>query len=195
MREEEWKQAFSFLTDLGLRYAAVTSPLKGLAARSSKASIQAKELGSVNTLLWDAMEWKGENTDLEGLRAAVQGLPAGPIAIWGGGGTLGVLGKVLPEASAYSSTGGHLRQGSKPLASTPTVVVWAAPRGSDLKMPPDNWRPQVVLDLNYKEDSPGREYALRAQAEYRSGEVMFRAQAAAQREWWRKDVESRKGEG
>ncbi|MBX3040593.1 MAG: hypothetical protein KF789_07805 [Bdellovibrionaceae bacterium] len=196
VREEEWAQAFPFLTDLGMRFAAVTSPLKGLAARSSKPSETALSLSSVNTLSFDGSSgfWRGENTDLHGLEKAVQSLPQGPVALWGGGGTLGVLGRVLPEASAFSATGGHLRQGSKPLAGSPRVVVWAAPRGSELKMPPDDWKPEVVLDLNYKEDSPGREYALRCKARYQSGEIMFRAQAEAQREFWKNDVTARGGD-
>lgn len=186
VREGEWDRALPFLFELGLRFAAVTSPLKGRAFRSSRATPLALELSSVNTLAWDeaGQRWMGHNTDLMGLEAAVRGLPEGPVAVWGGGGTLPVLGRVLPKAAAYSATGGHLRQGSAELTAPPTVVVWAAPRGPDLVWPPDNWKPEVILDLNYKEDSPGREYALRVKARYVSGEKMFRAQAAGQREFW-----------
>lgn len=195
IREEEWSQAFPFLTDLGMRFAAVTSPLKGLAARISLKTPLAETLSSVNTLVFDRQGgvWRGDNTDLLGLEAAVKILPEGPVAIWGGGGTLGVLGRVLPQASAFSSTGGHLRQGSTPLLGSPRAVVWAAPRGNDLKMPPSEWEPEYVLDLNYKEDSPGREYALKCRARYVSGETMFRVQAEGQRQFWRSEVELRGG--
>ncbi|MBX2987710.1 MAG: hypothetical protein KF802_07410 [Bdellovibrionaceae bacterium] len=188
VREGEWNKAFPFLRELGLRFAAVTSPLKGRAFRACEPSSLAEELGSVNTLAWDESiaGWRGHNTDLEGLAEAVTGLPPGPIVVWGGGGTLPVLGRVLPGASAYSATGGHLRQGSPPLAEAPSTLVWAAPRGGDLKWPPDSWAPEVVLDLNYKEDSPGREYALRCKARYLSGEKMFREQARGQRQYWQK---------
>lgn len=187
IREGEWDKALPFLFDLGLRFAAVTSPLKGRAFRTARPTSLARELSSVNTLAWDEAHrhWIGHNTDLMGLEEAVRGLPTEHVAIWGGGGTLPVLGRVLPKASAFSATGGHLRQGSAPLAAPPTVVVWAAPRGPDLMWPPDNWKPELILDLNYKEDSPGREYALRVKARYVSGEAMFRAQAAGQREFWK----------
>lgn len=194
IREGEWDRAFPFLAELGLKFAAVTAPLKGRAFRSSRPSDLATDLASVNTLAWDDEKkvWLGHNTDLMGLQAAVKGLPRGPIAVWGGGGTLGVLGRVLPNASAFSATKGHLRQGSKQLDGPPSVVVWAAPRGPDLTWPPDHWKPEVILDLNYKEDSPGREYALRVKAKYVSGDVMFRAQAKGQKEFWKPFLKSEK---
>lgn len=186
IREGEWTKALSFLEELGLKFAAVTSPLKGRAFRSSQPTPRAAELGSTNTLAWDAASssWKGDNTDLLGLQKASEGLPQGDVAIWGGGGTLPVVGKVFPKASAYSSRAGHVRQGSSPLQGSPSVLVWAAPRSADLIWPPSTWKPEVVFDLNYKEDSPGREYALKIGAKYRSGEAMFRAQAQGQREFW-----------
>lgn len=186
VREGEWDRALPFLHELGLRFAAVTAPLKGRAFRSGRPTALAADLASVNTLAWDeaAGEWRGHNTDLTGLEEAVSGLPEGPIAVWGGGGTLPVLGRILPGASAFSSTKGHLRKGSKPLTAPPRTLVWAAPRGPDLQWPPDRWKPEIVFDLNYKEDSPGREYALRTKAKYVSGSAMFRAQARAQREFW-----------
>lgn len=185
IREGEWSKAFPFLEEIGLRFAAVTAPLKGRAFRSCEPTESAASLGSVNTLARDRSGvWRGDNTDLEGLRVAAENLPRGLTAIWGGGGTLPVLAKIFPLASAYSSRAGHVRQGSSPLEGSPSVVVWAAPRSADLVWPPSTWRPQVVFDLNYKEDSPGREYALKVGAEYRSGTEMFLAQAAQQRVFW-----------
>lgn len=190
--ESEWDRAMPFLHELGLRYAAVTSPLKGKALRSSCPSELADELGSVNTLAWDGTKqiWHGENTDLHGLRSAAYQLPAGSMAIWGGGGTLPVLARVFPEASAFSATSGRLRSGSKELNESPEILVWAAPRAAGLVWPPDHWKPQIVFDLNYKEDSPGREYALRIKAKYISGGAMFRAQAEQQQQFWQKYLES-----
>ncbi|MNL62489.1 hypothetical protein D3C87_1865150 [compost metagenome] len=51
-------------------------------------------------------------------------------------------------------------------------------------MPPPEWRPAMILDLNYKEDSMGREYAQSFGANYTSGLVMFLAQAQGQRAFW-----------
>lgn len=194
VREGEWDRAMPFLRELGLQFASVTAPLKGKAFRLCKPSELAAELESVNTLAWDeqASQWRGHNTDLTGLAEAVLGLPSGPVAVWGGGGTLPVIGRVLPNSSAFSATKGHLRSGSKELQDLPKIVVWAAPRGSELMWPPDHWKPEIVFDLNYKEDSPGREYALRIKARYVSGEKMFRAQAREQREYWKTFLEPKK---
>jgi shikimate 5-dehydrogenase len=51
-------------------------------------------------------------------------------------------------------------------------------------MPPKQWKPSILVDLNYTEDSPGREYALQVGAEYVSGLRMFQVQAEKQREFW-----------
>ena len=70
-------------------------------------------------------------------------------------------------------------------------MVWGVGRSNYSKKnsaawPPDSWRPGAVIDLNYSEDSPGREYAQRTVARYFSGLKMFRAQAEAQQRFWEK---------
>ena len=65
------------------------------------------------------------------------------------------------------------------------VLIWAIGR-SHIKRgclwPPEEWRPTVVRDLNYTDDSPGREYALKTGAVYKSGRAFFKAQAKKQQE-------------
>lgn len=66
----------------------------------------------------------------------------------------------------------------------PKIVIWAAPRTGETLMPPSTWNPVMVYDLNYKEDSMGREYAQKCGANYQSGLAMFKAQAQGQRLFW-----------
>ncbi|MGZ3804799.1 MAG: shikimate kinase, partial [Pseudobdellovibrionaceae bacterium] len=66
----------------------------------------------------------------------------------------------------------------------PEILIWAAPRNKDLKWPPSAWKPKLIIDLNYTDDSAGREYAQKLNAEYRSGLKMFKVQAQYQREFW-----------
>jgi hypothetical protein len=40
------------------------------------------------------------------------------------------------------------------------------------------------VDLNYRDDSAGKEYALHVKAKYISGLDMFLVQAAGQRKFW-----------
>lgn len=179
----EWDVAISFLNELGLQAAAVTSPLKEKAAQFvSMKTEEAERLESVNTL-WkkDETAWIGHNTDLAGLREAARDVK-GPVVVWGGGGTLPVLRDVFPDASEYSATHGSPREGHK--ATKPTTLVWAAPRTEPQAWPPGEWKPDLIFDLNYKEDSPGRDYAQRTGARYQSGAEFFKAQAKAQREFW-----------
>lgn len=186
VKESEWKEALPILQDWGLKFAAVTAPLKKLAYESAtRRSPLADELQSANTLSFDGEQIFAHNTDLIGFQEMVESLPAlGVVVIWGGGGTLPVLQKVLPMATAYSARTGKPRDENNPSLLKPDTVVWAAAPDADL--PPFAWKPKQVLDLNYREDSRAREYAQKVGAHYTSGLVMFRAQAEAQREEWEK---------
>lgn len=185
---DEWAEALPILRQLGLCYAAVTSPHKENAA----ALCHHESLAAVNTLYWNSRQntWLGTSTDSTGFLELIEGV--GMIAplqkdiyIWGGGGTLEMLQKSLPHASYFSSRTGALRTGEmSDLLTNPKIVIWAAPRSAETLFPPTSWRPSMIFDLNYKEDSMGREYAQRCGANYQSGLVMFTAQAQGQRLFW-----------
>jgi hypothetical protein len=77
----------------------------------------------------------------------------------------------------------------------PEVVIWGVGRSVFSGVfPTESWRPRLVLDLNYAEDSPGREYAQRLlfrrhassgeSPRYVSGLGLFEAQAEEQRQFW-----------
>ncbi|AHZ83846.1 Shikimate dehydrogenase (NADP(+)) [Bdellovibrio bacteriovorus] len=191
---DEWDQAFPVVQGMGLRYAAVTSPHKENAAKVCKH----ENLKAVNTLFWNekTKSWQGTSTDDQGFMELIEGV--GMIAplqkeifVWGGGGVLEMIEKALPHASFISSRTGKPRAGSEDAETLlPKIVIWAAPRGPETQMPPAHWNPAMVFDLNYKEDSMGREYAQRCGANYQSGLVMFTAQAQGQRMFWRKSEEN-----
>ena len=107
------------------------------------------------------------------------------IVVWGGGGTLPLLEMMVPHAQFASVRTGKGRDG-KDLITNPEVVVWAVGAMKDLKSPPLDWEPELVVDLNYFDHSPGIEYALRVGAIYMSGIQMFLAQAEEQRKFWNK---------
>ncbi|MEN0060168.1 MAG: shikimate kinase [Bdellovibrio sp.] len=186
---DEWDEALPFLRELGLSFAAVTSPHKENAARMCRHP----ELKAVNTLYWHSERkmWQGASTDDQGFVELIEGIGMvsplqGDIFVWGGGGTLEMIEKALPHASYFSSRTGLPRAGSEEASEKmPKVLIWAAPRSAETQMPPSSWNPVMVLDLNYKEDSMGREYAQKCGANYQSGLVMFTAQAQGQRAFWR----------
>ncbi|MEK6705448.1 MAG: shikimate kinase [Bdellovibrionota bacterium] len=191
----EWQEgAINILKKLGLRYAAITSPLKKLAYQiCNKTDAQTVSLQSVNTLYWDNEAWHGTNTDIAGLQILTEDLRAHyrpeQIAVWGGGGTLNTLLKTLPEASFYSARTGEPRNDGR-MNIKPHAVIWAAGlAGKDTPFPPSEWKPKVVLDLNYSDDSPGKEYALMVGAHHISGLKMFKVQAEKQRIFWAKKNE------
>lgn len=189
--QREWEESLRILAMLGLRHAAVTSPLKEEAFHSCKEKTgEAELLRSVNTLYYneESKRWVGHNTDFAGFQEMTEGLDEKScIVLWGGGGTLNMMKKVLPQSFCFSATRGEVREEDRSRWNSemkPDVVVWAAPRKGDMKWPDPTWKPKLVIDLNYTDDSAGREYAQLVHAEYRSGVKMFRTQAQHQREFW-----------
>lgn len=188
MARDEWSEhALEFLRSLGMTWAAVTAPHKEHAsALCSKLDRVAEELRAVNTLQWDERRkiWEGVNTDREGFSTLIDGLKIDRATVWGGGGTLAMIRSVLPQAEFFSSRTGENRTAGGRTATDcqPETVLWAA--GAEGASPPETWRPKLVIDLNYAENSPAREFAMSRGSRYVSGLRMFRVQAELQREFW-----------
>lgn len=212
--KEEFKIAMEFLRNLGLKAAAVTSPLKeDLFNLSNHSTEISKDLKSSNTLVFSENNLNIHNTDIVGfqtqLKSEILGfnLQDSNIVVWGGGGTQAMLKKLLLYAIFYSSRTGapvkdleiesspknktisEIHDSNKIEPNTIEVLVWAVGR----KFYADNhkscWPDQfknlkVIIDLNYTQDSPGLEYAQKMNLKYISGITMFREQARAQREFW-----------
>lgn len=193
--EIEFETAVGVLRSMGLRFAAITAPLKEQAYQlCEQRTEEAERAKAVNTLVWN-QKWVGTNTDLNGFQTAFQVFAkerrvsdSMETVVWGGGGTLGVIETALSGASYYSARSRQPREGSL-AAMNPKLIVWAVGRArwreGSMNWPPGQWNPSFVLDLNYSDDSPGKEYAAMKQAGYISGLPFFRAQAAGQREFWR----------
>ncbi len=197
--EDEFEFGLSFLEELGLRAAAVTSPLKLIAYKMcSEKTTLANEFHSVNTMFLKSQKlWMGHNTDLEGLRAlfieAEKALGGGegalskiPVSVWGGGGTLPLLKKLLPQAEYFSVQTGQSRELKDLHGWNPEVVIWAGGRYQEegTKGIPVHWMPRMIIDLNYREDSGGRELSIKTKSIYISGLSMFYKQAEGQQQFW-----------
>lgn len=193
--EDQWSSALSILKKWGLFAAAVTSPLKRKAYLECKRiSPRAQILEAVNTLYYKDNEgWIGENTDIDGLKAlaleAEKKVPLtneSAIAVWGGGGTLALMKNQWPKAQYFSIQKGEVREGDLADDWRPQWVVWAAGLWGQVgtKVPNELWRPELIIDLNYRMDSGGRYYAKKVGAKYISGETMFRVQASEQQKFW-----------
>ncbi len=173
------KENFNFLASLGLKAAAVTSPLKN---KIAQVIFGAEE--PINTIVSFAGEWKSTNTDIDGFEVLAGYLKTeNNIVLWGGGGVITSVKQVLPEVSSYSARTGSARK-DEVIIDQPEVVIWAVGRHRLENWPDSSWRPHTIVDLNYSEDSPGKEYALMVGAKYISGESMFTGQAQKQQEFW-----------
>lgn len=189
----EFVEYLKVLRSLGLTYACVTSPLKEEAAKKS----EEHQLEAVNTLYWceKKNQWIGVSTDDRGFAELVEGweviTPAqSEIAVWGGGGVLEMMRTIYPHALYFEARTGKLRDSDLQAEEVkPQIVVWAAQRTNDTKFPPQDWKPKIIYDLNYKEDSMGKDYAQICGANYQSGLVMFEGQARYQRAFWEEQVQ------
>ena len=203
------KENLCILQKMGLVFVSVTSPLKKKAFQiCDTVDSYAQSVRSVNTLVSKDKKWFGSNTDGYGLRALL--IKAGVnqsnlkntqkhVAVWGGGGTGKMLEKELPFAKFYSARTGKVRvRKNKDSRKEVHTVVWAVGRARmpHCVFPPLFWKPRLVLDLNYTEDSPGLEYALLVGADYVSGRMMFEYQAKKQQDFFLKchnQIEQTKG--
>jgi len=189
LSEDDFTQGISFLQELGLQFAAVTSPLKLKAAELVGAG--QTEMG-INSLYFQHLHWAGISSDADGFETMVEesdipDLKKLNIAIWGGGGVISALKEVLPQAIEYSARTGERRDQKNDPTFVPDVVIWAAPRADAVQLPPKDWQPKYILDLNYVENSMGLEYAQQeSKAVYFSGLEMFYAQAKEQFKFWAK---------
>jgi len=197
IESEDLTDAMDLLQKLGLDAAAVTSPLKsGVFQWTPYRSTIVSELESANTLVRKEQIWYSHNTDLDGFRSLFSQITGETrsVAVWGGGGTLPVILKVVPHALCFSarSRGYRLEHGDEQKRSRdeivtmqlegPRILIWAA--SPEAQFPPEDWQPEFVVDLNYREDSLAREYALQVNAQYIDGTIMFKEQARAQRDFW-----------
>lgn len=180
----DFQKALSFLNNLGLRYAAVTSPLKKEAGRLCGKNTE------YNSLKWTHNNWIGTSTDDKGFEKLIQQIPEDLLdktVLWGGEGVISALQKIIPNLVCYSArTGGvKLNPGNKTV--DPQVVIWAAPRLEGVQFP-DHWKPEYIVDLNYTSNSMGLEYASHIHSQYVSGVEMFLEQAIYQRQFWKDSV-------
>lgn len=175
--ESDFFTGIDYLRELGLLAAAVTSPLKKVAAELCEIADQ-----SINTLYYKN-KWLGTNTDFQGLSKAAEAYRGMKVRVWGGGGTLQPLKLVFPDAEFYSVRTARSRSGDSSSGGAFDVLVWAA--GPRANTPPREWRAQRIFDLNYREDSEARRLAFEWRVPYTNGKEMFLEQAMGQQIFWK----------
>lgn len=186
----EIEQAFSYINMKAISLMAVTSPLKEkLLELSTNNSDEVDELGAANTVYIDNNEIFLHNTDLGGFSEVCKkySLRSNKTVIWGGGGTLNMMKKLLPEAICVSARSGMQRDGKKLPKAGLEVLIWAisntdVDRGCKIPRPMKDLK--ILVDLSYKDSSLAREYAIENGLEYISGLEFLKAQALLQQDFW-----------
>ncbi len=193
LKEKELnKEHLKILNDFGFVFFAVTSPLKQEAFLSADVRDKnSRNFKTANTLIFHKKVWRAFNTDWNALQK-LKKYSSKDTVVWGGGGIRPVLQKSLPLAQFYSARSGqplktHKKTKTKEQEKSfsPKVLIWAVGRKrieQGCLMPPKHWKPSLVMDINYTEDSPGLEYALKVRAKYQNGFKFFKEQAKKQRE-------------
>ncbi len=187
LEEKDFILAISFLTELGMNRAAVTSPLKTIAGEVNSLALKTEKKNKINSKVW-----VGTSTDQHGFKKLIEQIPPKQrdlIAVWGGSGVIAALKKEIPQAQFFSARTGAPKSDSH--YTDPHVLIWAAPRSEVIKMPCDiypQWNPMIILDLNYSDNSLGIECAKKFNCQYISGLEMFLEQARYQKEFWEKNL-------
>ncbi len=179
--QNNWTGSLAMLEKWGLSFAAVTSPLKNLAGEFVQKS-------ALNTLVKDIknQSWSGTNTDQVGLEKVFAAIQKSHVVVWGGGGLLETFQALLPKATFYSARSGKPRAGQREYDHA-EVLIWAA-GNAEISTIPAQWKPHLIIDMSYKENSPAREYALSKSIQYQSGHQLFELQAKAQQAFWKRYV-------
>ena len=191
LKEKEMtKQNLSILNHFGFIFFAVSSPLKRKAFLcADKKDKLSKSLKTSNTLIFYNKVWWAFNTDWTGLQK-LKKFSSPQTVVWGGGGIRPVLKKILPLAQFYSArTAQPLNKKDSFKTSSAKTLIWAVGRKrmtEACQWPPKNFQAKQVIDINYTEDSPGLEYALKIKAVYKNGFTYFKEQAKKQRELFKK---------
>ena len=183
---EELAANLSFLQLLGLKYAAVTSPLKERFAESANRPTELViKLKAANTLFISNGSIQAHNTDFEGFFKLSKNLKSSDrVVVWGGGGTLAMMKSALPKAHFFSSQTGGEREPQVEQITEFDYLIWAAPRSHRTQFPSNRIKVNHVLDLNYSENSMGLEFAAERNIGYTSGQMMFQTQAEEQQKFW-----------
>lgn len=184
---DELQKYIGFLAKLGLKYAAVTAPLKETAFKISNQRTElSTKFKSANTLFINQHEIIAENTDFAGFQQLTKNIKAtDKVALWGGGGTLDMMRAALPQADLFSAQSGQLRNGELVQSTEYDCLIWAAPRANTTRLPEESLQIKAVIDLNYTENSMGLEFATQRKIDYTSGLNMFKLQAQKQQDFWR----------
>ena len=191
MKADQMNQEnLDILKNLGFVFFAITSPLKQQAFHlADYVDEESKKFKSVNTFILHCNRWHAYNTDVKGLEE-LKIYKNKKVAVWGGGGVLSVLKNYLPEAILYSARTGEPRDSkSNNKSFSPDIVIWSIGNShinKGCQFPADQWNPSKIIDLNYVENSPGREYAKKVKSHYTNGDFLFKKQAQAQRELYLK---------
>jgi 5-enolpyruvylshikimate-3-phosphate synthase/shikimate kinase/shikimate 5-dehydrogenase len=185
VRREEAEIAIPFLQSLGLVAAAITSPLKEVSGQYFGCE------EPVNSVVKARSAWKATSTDEYGFEALWKEAEfiiesarlQREIVVWGGGGVKPAMTRILQDATALNGRFKFLRA-SQPedLNWNPDIVIWAS--GAQRGNWPQKFRPRLIVDLSYTDDSEARAIAQECNSRYLSGLTMFRVQAEKQREFW-----------
>ncbi len=175
VERSEREIALSILKKMGLRFAAITSPLKQ---------------EGINTLyIHHNLSEETVNTDLKALSHCLKkyDLPQ-PIAIWGNGEMAQNIQKFYPQAVIYSA-----RQGAVDCQQARTLI-WACGNHERFVFPDNPHRLTTVFDLSYIPWSMGKDFAFANKLHYISGEELFLTQAQEQQIFWQSFIKEKKDE-
>lgn len=179
----EKENVIGFLERLGLRAAAVTSPLKeNLELKKYSSYTEENSKDVFNTLVKVSSGWERYNTDAQAIQKLL-GNSLKSWRIWGSGAVARQCFEVLENCEIYSSSEAKLLDSKGVVHPSSFNLLWAA--GDQANEPPAFWMPTELFDLSYTRGSCAILYASKKKISYVNGVEFFRIQALAQQEIWK----------
>jgi len=174
-RDEFTLENFDLIKSLGYCFFSVTSPFK------NKLSFLGIE-DVTNTLVCsDDKLAIGANTDESALKNILETFKnEKKIMIWGSGAMGQTISSLFEKRAVLKSVRSYKGEEMEPCG----LLIWCA--GVHSPQPKFREAPLKVLDLEYKEHSRAKIFAVENGASYKSGEEFFKSQALAQQVFWKK---------
>jgi len=190
--ENEFNETLKFLVRKNFKFFAITSPLKTVACNfvCDQNNQAKKNYSSINTLVITSSEYQSTNTDVIGFKKLIgvcenklkKSLENLSVQVWGGGGVLGAIELICPNAEFVSVRSGLVRKNKVNPNSSVDVLIWA---GAPFERLPEYLTSvECVVDLNYVDWSMARELSIKHNSIYISGLDMFEQQAKEQQSFY-----------
>lgn len=177
IKKSDYNISVDYFKEMGVRFFDIQSPLTDVGKDTCFIDQQGKEH-------FISIESEVIAEFLSGLRYLVDF--ESEIVFWTHRERLPIYEKHFRNAIYFSARTGERRKGNPNELIRPSLLVWDPHRSPEVQLPPEDWRPLLVLDLTVQDHSMAREYADGINCSYIGGQEFFKKRSLSQLLFWKK---------